>query len=70
MFANTGVLHFVFALREEARLLLTMAPKKKNLFQTDTFGVRLEQVKTIISVLWQAGRMVHAWGGNPSALTS
>jgi len=45
-------------------------PKHPKRIQMGTIAPMLEHLKTVISVLWQTARMVHAWSGNNAALAN
>jgi hypothetical protein len=49
----------------------TIVPSKNGkCARTGTIGPVLEHLKSVISVLWQTARMVHAWSGNDTALAN
>lgn len=54
----------------ETRMTAIVPPKHPKRIQMGTIAPMLEHLKTVISVLWQTARMVHAWSGNNAALAN
>jgi hypothetical protein len=71
LFTNTKFSRQSVRPQNERSRMETIVPSKNGkCARTGTIGPVLEHLKSVISVLWQTARMVHAWSGNDTALAN